>query len=37
MAVVRAVAPGLEAFTITGYAGPRVRAELNPFVVRASA
>jgi ribosomal protein S12 methylthiotransferase accessory factor len=37
MSVVRAIVPGLEAFTITGHAGPRVRAELNPFAVRPSA
>ncbi len=37
IAVVRAIVPGLETFMFTGYAGARLRAELNPFAVRPTA
>lgn len=33
--VVRAIVPGLETYAFSGQLGPRARAELNPFVLRA--
>jgi ribosomal protein S12 methylthiotransferase accessory factor len=36
MAVVRTIVPEMETFMFTGRAGPRVRAELNPFAVRSA-
>ncbi len=33
--VVRAIVPGLETYAFSGHLGPRARAELNPFTLRA--
>jgi ribosomal protein S12 methylthiotransferase accessory factor len=35
ISVVRAVVPGLETYAFSGHLGPRGRAELNPFTLRA--
>jgi ribosomal protein S12 methylthiotransferase accessory factor len=35
ISVVRAIVPGLETYGFSGHLGPRARAELNPFTLRA--